>query len=472
VVSVFLLAAVLTVTPRENSQAALHNPDMGWVLYENYPVDQRGNGTSTMLTLPAEKFGSVDNVAVMFSWADVETKCGEYDFSKVDRAYDYWRKRGKSVQLRMSTESLLFWAQGRGVPDYVLAKLPAERKQTRKLEGNEYTVVDAREPYYLERLQAFLAAVAKHFDRDRPVTLIDLRGFGVWGEWHSGYRYPSLDEKRTALRGILDRWSAAFPKHYLALSYSYDPDGPADYHAGPTDHYDAAFTSKYDDFLGYSAFDYALGKPNITLRRDGVGGAVSSNERKLNEEAFATLKKGPMSCEFVQTYPTAKTGGDRWLDHLIDDAISLHPNYINLLGYEGAEALAFMREQPELFARGLREMGYRLLPTQVSFPKTIRNGEEFDIEMSWMNRGVGRAMRDFHFVVIVDGKSFDVGPTGADRWIKGKTYDLSKRVTLKNIPPGRHTLRIGLIDGDHPIELPLVDGDGKTYPIGEITCEH
>src|SRR4051812_23838037 len=89
-----LRADDVTVTPREDADAVVHNPDMGWVLYENYPVDPRRDGTSTLLTLPKETFEGVDNVAVMFSWADVETEPDRYDFSAVDRAYDYWRERG------------------------------------------------------------------------------------------------------------------------------------------------------------------------------------------------------------------------------------------------------------------------------------------------------------------------------------------------------------------------------------------
>jgi hypothetical protein len=304
------------------------------------------------------------------------------------------------------------------------------------------------------------------------VTLIDLRGFGVWGEWHSGYRYASLDDKRAALAGIIDRWSGAFPRHFLALSYSYDPDGPADCFGGPTDRYDAAFTARYNEFLRFSAFDHALAKPNVTLRRDGVGGAVHSNERRLNADAFATLTRGPMSCEFVQSYTQAKAGGGPWLDALLDDALSLHPNYINLLGYGGAEALAFVREQPKLLARGLESMGYRLLPTRVSYPPVIRAGETFTIQTTWINQAVGRAMRDFHLRLSVGDAACDAGPTGAHKWIKGKTLDLTSTVKFDNIVAGQYVLRLGLFDDDErPIALPLCDGDGRIYPIGPITVK-
>ena len=227
----------VTFTPMEDTNAVLHNPDMGWVIYENFP--------------------EVDAAALMFSWQDIESGAGTYDFSRVDAAYDYWRKRGKTLQLRMSSESLMYWASrnppaGMGVPDYVLARMAPGERQARTMDGAAYTVVDARNAYYRERLAAFLRAVGEHFDRRRPVTLIDLRGFGAWGEWHSGFRYPDLESRHRALAGILDLWAEALPRHRLALSYSYDPDGPRQLYAGPNNKFDPAFTTNYAEFLRYS----------------------------------------------------------------------------------------------------------------------------------------------------------------------------------------------------------------------------
>src|SRR3954469_1382277 len=141
-------AADSVIVPKEDAKAVLHNPDMGWVLYENYPLDPNPRGSSTLLTLPDETFPAIDHVAIMFSWQDVERQEGEYDFSRADFAYDYWARRVKQIQLRLSTESLLWWTNqnppaGKGVPDYVLAKLPADKRQTRLCEAIPYVVVDA-----------------------------------------------------------------------------------------------------------------------------------------------------------------------------------------------------------------------------------------------------------------------------------------------------------------------------------------
>ena len=477
-------AETVTVTPAEDEKAVLHNPDMGWVLYENYPVDPAPGGSNTMITMPDESFDGVDEVAVMFSWFDVERRMGVYDFMDVDKAYDYWKARGKRIQLRMSTETLLWWdnanpPRGKGPPDYVVERLSQERKQRREGGGlPPYTVLDARDPYYLERLEKFLSAVAAHYSGERAVTLVDLRGFGVWGEWHSGFKYPDVDARREALKDVIDRYAAAFKDNWVSLCYSYDPDGPKALYAGPYNVFDEKFTENYDQFLTFSAFDHALTKPNVTFRRDGCGGAVHSNERKLCEQAFAEMTRGPFMCEFVDGFADSKRGRAGWVDWKIDDALSLHPNYINLLGWVGPDALAFMTERRDLFEHGVRNMGYRLVPAKLTYPARVTTGQQFEITGEWVNRAVGRAMRDFTLrLSLVDGAgkivaTADAGPLGTDKWVKGTTYTARGKTAFADAPAGEHALHVSLINpkDQKPVQMPLkgAAADGS-YPVGKIT---
>jgi hypothetical protein len=473
------------VTPKELPDAVLHNPDMGWVLYENYPVDQDPKGSSTLLALPGENFPEVDSVAVMFSWQDIEKQPNEYDFSKVDHAYEYWHRRGKAIQLRLSSESLLWWANrnppaGKGVPDYVLTQLPPAEKQTRELDGARYVVVDARNQYYRKRLTKFLRAVNSHFSDPHSVTLIDFRGFGAWGEWHSGFKYPSSSERRDTLKGIIDLWSATLPNHRLALSYSFDPDGPKELHQGATDNFDESKTTHYAKFLYYSAFDYALTKKNIAFRRDGCGGAVHSNERKLNEEAFR-LGRGPMFSEFIDGYAKSKTGDAKWINWKVDDALSLHPNYVSLLGWQGGDALNFIKERADLIKSAVNRMGYRLVPTRIEYPTELKSGRPLHFEIRWVNRGVGRALRDYDLrLCLIDSGGRVTAKTAGgtittSRWVAGEEYPTQINATFANVPIGKYRFAIGLYDSKskRAIELPIAQraADGL-YRIGSITCEN
>jgi hypothetical protein len=471
----------ITVLPTEDTNVVLHNPDMGWLLYENYPLDTIPGSSSTLVNLPNETFPEVDAVALMFTWQDVERKEGEYDFSKVDYAYDYWKKRGKSIQLRLSTASLMFWESrnppaGKGIPDYVREKLGPAEKQVRKMDGVSYQIEDARNAFYQERLERFLREIGKHFGKERPVTLIDLRGFGAWGEWHSGFPYPSIEERRAGLKAVLDVWSRALPEHFLSLSYSYDPDGPKALYGGPTKKYEPAYTTNYAEFLSYSAFDHALTKSNITFRRDGCGGAVHSNERKLCEEAFDSLTRGPFVCEFLGGYGAVKKGGTNWVNWMIEDALSLHPNYINLLGWQSKDALNFIHERPDLIRRGLLRMGYRLMPIKVSYPAIVVPGKALKLDMEWVNRAVGRAMQPFQITFQLGDETGKIlnksGLVTFDctRWIEGQTYSFRPKVAFRAVRPGKYTLFFSIhTQTGRIIAVPLKDrNETGSYRLGPI----
>lgn len=432
-----------TFTPREDADVVLHNPDMGWVLYENYPLDARPNGAGTLNVLPEARFEGCDYVAVMFAWSDVEKEQDRFDWSRVDQACDHWLQKGKGLHLRLSTEPLFGWSHvqppgGLGIPDWLLARIPDGQKR-RRSDGPMYGWhVDARHPLYQERLAIFLRAVNAHFSGPRTPALVDLRGFGRWGEWHSGYPYATLDDKRPALQGVLDTWCAAFPERMLALSYSFDPDGPAELHAGPWNKLDPAFTTNYSEYLRFSAFDLALQKTNITLRRDGAGGAVRSNERKLCEHAYRELRRAPMMSEFVGSYGHFRNGGSDFVRSVVDDALSLHPNYISLMD-TARGGMTFMLERPDLVARGLRRMGYRLVPLEVTAPKVLRAGASFTLDMTWINRGAGRALRDYALRLrLADEQGrvlaeADTGPLPTSRWLEGDRQHVSATATFPRI---------------------------------------
>lgn len=459
-----------TFTPREDTEVVLHNPDMGWVLYENYAIDPRPNGTGTMNVLPRATFEGCDFVAVMFAWSDIEKEQDRFDWSRVDAACDYWQERGKAIHLRISAEPLFGWSRvvppgGLGIPDWLLARIPDAQKRRRDDGPMFGWHVDARNSIYRQRLRVFLQEANAHFSGKREPALVDLRGFGRWGEWHSGFPYASIDEKREALQHVLDIWTGCFHNRMLTLSYSHDPDGPADLYAGSMVKFDREFTKNYDAYLRFSAFDLAMKKPNVTLRRDGAGGAVCSNQRKLCEHFYRDLRRAPQASEFVAGYAHMRGGGDAWVKWVVDDALSLHPNYVGLLGYSGQDALDFMLERPDLVALGMKRMGYRLVPLRLTVPKTVRAGKPFAIEMEWINRGTGRALRDYLLRLRLADKrgqtlaQSDAGTLPTSQWLEGDKHTLNVDAAFPNIggDSGAAKLFIALHDPatGRNIKLPL-----------------
>lgn len=413
----------LTINPVENPDMVLSNPDTGWVLYDNYVFSPGESPASPSCFVYGFDFPGVDNIILKFTWADIEKNEGSYDFSRANYIYDYWKSRGKVLHLGMSTESLLWYGTAAtGIPQYVLNKIPESQKQVRNEYGHDFTVVDANNSYYQQRLKAYLDACAKNFSGNREVEIIDLRGFGMWGEWHTGYRYPSLAQKRTALSAVLNIWSKAFPKNWLALSYSYDPDDTTRSYANP---------SMYNQFLENSAYDIAANISNITWRRDGAGGAVQLNEYTFNENMFKTLTRGPMISEGAGGYSSREAA-----ENIINDGLKLHPNYFTVIGWASKQAKDFMVNEPDLVNMVRNNLGYRLVPTRVTYPDAIAAGHNMTVSLNMVNRAVGRAVRDYlvRVALMSGGRNvfeFTLNSLDTSRYVKGNNYG---RTVIGRVP--------------------------------------
>jgi hypothetical protein len=449
-----------TLTPQEDTKIVLHNPDMGWVFYEFGKQMESGYN-----------YPDVGYVAIAVQWNVIERSEGIYDFTSLDVRYDYWARMGKKIMLRLMVQDV-----GNRAPSYILKRLAPSEIQKRQMigrKGSLYQEIDCRNPFYQSRLAAFLAALANHYapDGPRPIVAADLRGFGLWGEWHSGFVFPGLPppgtqnpaaidlaERTKALHQIVDIWAAAMPNLTLLLSYSHDPDSPTAYWNAPR---------HYRDFLRYSAFDYATNKSNISWRRDGCGGAIKENERIFNRQLFM-MGKGPLFSEFANGY---ESNAAPWA---VQDALSLHPNYVCLYGYSGDR---FYNHHRDLFDLGLRTMGYRFVPVTVTYPAKAGRDVDFKLNAVWVNRAVGRAVVDYTLALKLkdstgkDVFSANLGALSCRQWIKGRQYPVEKVANLSGVTTGEYQLCLAVLDPrtGKPVGLPLKgkNADGS-YAIGPV----
>ena len=265
------------------------------------------------------------------------------------------------------------------------------QKQQRTLEGAPYTVVDARDPFYLERLEKFLAAVAKHFDADRPVTLHRpprLRRVG-----RVALRVPLRIDRRPARRPQrrdrpLHRRVSRSPGRPELLARPRRTEGILRRADPPIRRERYPQLRRFRPLLRLRPRPHQAQRhlPPRRLRR----GRPLQPAQALRSSRSPPSGPGPFMSEFCGGYGSNKVAGDKWLNFVIDDALSLHPNYVNLLGWQAGDALAFTKERPDLVAHGLRTMGYRLVPSQVRYSAAVRSGEPLAIAMKWSNEGVGR----------------------------------------------------------------------------------
>jgi hypothetical protein len=139
-----------------------------------------------------------------------------------------------------------------------------------------------------------------------------------------------------------------------------------------------------------------------------------------------------------------------------------------------------MREDRANFERGLESggLGYRLVPTSLSWPRQVPAGNLLLVRQTWVNRNVARLYVQHPLkLYLTDAQGtekFSESDTSFDErsWVRGKDYSLISVFHLqKELPPGVYDVRIALADGAGKPRIRLgIDGADSElrYKVGEI----
>lgn len=476
-----LLLAATAVCPIEIDDP-LHNPLKGWAIIDHALPGQIDAGKSASRAKDGTPFEWFQNAAILSTWAFVEPAQGQFDWSLVDQAMNYWSNAGKTLHIRFSTEDFGPW---KGCPEWLYALgVPAQSRDAQ-------TFPDYTHPLYQQHLDRFLAEFARHFCNDPRIESIDLRGYGNWGEWHSGFEYPTVEARVNALRGIIDQWrNANQGRKFLMLSASYEwqtlqnaahaslPVGTAIFED---------FRPSYFEYRHRSAFDYALPFADICLRRDGCGGAVFQEyDGRLLANFFQHYRR-PIFTEFFGGQPAYRSPspvgfpgtkqGDDFVENAVDEALSHHPNFSSPMGWLGKEAADFYNDDHDLMLQAHKRMGYRFALIQADFPNRIRPGETWTLAHTWENRALGRCYRQFPLAVYLlqNGRvAWTASDPGFDpsNFVAGQSYHIQSTFSLPpDLPTGDYELRIAMTDNGKPaIRLAIAGDDSQLrYSLGAVS---
>jgi len=455
------------VAPQQTNEV-LHNPGMGWVLIDNAipgHIDVGRTGT----------YPEVDNVAVLTHWGELEPTEGQYDWTLLDESIDYWAGLGKRIHFRISTDAMMISGYGyaKSVPEWLFQQYGVPY-QERFDQGYTFKLPDYTDPVFMQKLETFLTAFADRYRDDPRLDIVDLRGYGTWGEWHSGHDFDSYAERIATLRTIIDHWYDAWDgDKILALSNSYEWRSemtPAV--NNPT---------SYEEYMSWSAFDHALTKPNLTFRRDGAAGALRTYDRQLLDEFFRSNRALPLIAEFFGGYGYYVGNGSGYSpDAALEEALELHPNFITIMGHDGDFGAAeFYDERPDLIDEGNRRMGYRLVLNQAEYPSAVEAGGAFELRQLWSNLGVGRSYVNYPLKVYLTDSSGNTVWSGTDEqfemtgFVAGEVYETFSRFELPtSLAAGDYDIRVALVDeqGDPAIRLAIAGEDAqKRYTLGTLT---
>jgi hypothetical protein len=449
-----------TVHPQDTG-VALVNAGMGWVLhhYDNSPFNYGGRLERSDTV---DDFPGVSVIYLRIAWSYLEPQEGRFNWSVLDTPAQRWLDKGKQIALRITTSegspryATPEWVRQAGAKGYFFTGGKGIDPNGRAWEP------DYDDPIFLQKLDHFLAALARRYDGNPEVAFIDVGSFGIWGEGHTYWstRKPYSAE---TLRKHIDLHTKHFKKTLLAAN---------------------------DDFAlhdrGRSPIEYAA-KQGLTLRDDSI--LVQGGKNAYLSADFAPLFWQKLSVILESEHYGSSQKRGYWKDgsQYLEAIEKYHASYASVHWWPHE----FLAANQDLVRKINLRLGYRLQLVEASWPSEIAADATFWFKTDWRNAGVAPCYPGGHpALTIKDAKGgiasvfVDEGldmrnlrvaepgqaPTESHKADFGLPLASEERARL--LKPGTYDVfvSVGTSTGTPKIALPLPSDDGHhRYRLGELT---
>ena len=457
-----------TVAFEETNNLCADNEGMGWVVLEE-PLLGGLPSLGYKGTLP-----EVKAVSLSTAWSVIEKEPGVYDWTEMDEAIEYWAGIGKTINLRLCTDSLTL---NQDVVYGCPAWLYEEPYNVPSMYNGEHIVTDLSDPVYQEHLKRFMAEFVSHYSNpDYPyrdaIEVVELRGYGVTGEWHSGWNtYNSVEERVETLKDIIDIWREAWGDKLLVISCTFE---------FMSNMWGVTNVKSYEEFMYNMGYDYVLQNDNITFRRDGIAFSLQEYDSRMALDYFYDNTGLPLFGEIGDGYYKHQDTDPYPLFEAMNEALhKWRVNYQSVIGWVAQDFDTVIKNERELVEYFNRMMGYRFVPDRMQYSSLVKPGGTMYLNSLWTNKAMGRCWKDYDLSIYFEDAKGNTVYTGTDETFNpiainggephfyNLTYELPE-----NLAKGEYTVKFAITDkdGNPAIEMPIPGNDGTLkYYLGEIT---
>ncbi|MBI4978059.1 MAG: DNRLRE domain-containing protein [Spirochaetes bacterium] len=400
-----------------------------------------GNGTGMMVEAP------MFDAYRRFEWSALEDgdTPGTYNFSAIDDAMRIASNAGACFGFRVRA-----YVPGTktkcAVPAYLKERIRGFTDQA------GLYVPDWNDPYFIERVDAFIAALGARYNKHPHIAFVDIGIYGAWGEWHmSGVPYPGPHGEQ--------KISAANAARIIDIYAKYFPDTWLVFRAG-------------NEHTQYAMETY----PRMGCRSDAVANPGFDAERSATPWMADRWKRAPFITETWDTH-NPLTSVDLAAGHVTKF-------HIAMLGNGNMNARITNDAQRAEFQRAGKLCGYRIELAAVGIPSPLTPGKLTSMVSKWRNAGVTPSY--IPWTVTWQLRTPDNAVAAAWR----SAYDLTKAMPSRSgslsiedrfilpasLPAGTYTLAL-IIEDPAQVRKPMTlaiteekNADGS-YRIATVTVE-
>ncbi|GGD97004.1 DUF4832 domain-containing protein [Paenibacillus nasutitermitis] len=457
----------VTAYPIEDTDRFLRNPAMGWAIYID-SFEKPFPDAEDYWRRQDPNIGMASLLYIRVPWSLMEPEEGCYAWQADDnyrRLIAMALERGLKLAFRVymdskdacrqATPQFVFDAGARGYVNETKQGMPFQTPY----------VLDA---VFQAKLDRFVGAFAREYDKPGIVDFIDAQGLGWWGEMHN-LNYLHGPQKKRAFQWIVRLYSGHF--HHVLLGGQYGKGG-----------------------FSYGLQEWAIREHGYVIRRDSFGSPIWFKEPDKRQIA----KLWPSVPVFAENCYHTFAGRPEWYEgdgfqtlhdmmaRVVQDAVDMHANTLDLRNPEDAEL--WMSTTPELVRDFALRCGYRFVLTEVTYPGEMAAGQEYVIRHTWKNAGVGKLPNDnrnwrnkykLSFALLKRGDGTPVCRILADaepaEWLQGVEYRYETLFACGDCPSDVYDLAVAIVNTEQrnepEIRLALKGEtlDRKWYIIGRTT---
>ncbi|MBO4869165.1 MAG: DUF4832 domain-containing protein [Clostridia bacterium] len=427
----------IDLRPFADDKTVLKNPHKGW--FWHFIDNGFRHGFYRDRTKPGdhvEYFPGMNHLYLRFDWSDAEKTEGVYDFGFLDDIMEEWSQYGYRFSLRVvcyeSSKDMSF-----ATPEYVFLN-GAKCYDIAEHSGLQ---PDYDDPYFLQRLEAFMAVLGEKYDRDDRVEFIDVGTYGTWGEGHTvegdGVIYPVETVKRH-----VDLHLKYFPHKFVILN--------DDHIVGRIVHGDEC-----QEMLDY-AYERGLGLQDDSICCDYYS-VVNGYDTMRATWAFRKLAdNAPSVIEFAHYGYIHPTYEDFYRNGLtiVECLKNSKATYAGFHGYPDI----FYKSDKWLAEYCANRLGYWYFVESAVVPELTATTHNI-VYVTMKNEGWARAYNDYkiRFTVRLGEKTVKVVDTGVSVTCldTGESKRFAVKPDLTGIPDGEYDICLGVYENETPIKLAL-----------------
>ncbi len=387
-----------------------------------------------------------------FSWSDLETADGVYNFDKLEKSWrGYFQKVGRKFAfgvMSVNTSS---------TEEYITPQFVFERSGKYDLhhflDGGEEKVQYIPkwdDDVYLEEAAEFAAELGRRYNGQEDIAFVDILTYGNWGEQH-------LFGLETGIENYSEKGKvspAFFRDRYIKPYIEAFPD---------TLLYN---TWGYDDLNGVYR---ELMEERVSVRRNGI--ISYTNGLDMLAEAYGKL---PVAFEFARGYDHYAEDPERggaYFNQKLEEAIAIaKPSYIEL-------DVDWYRANKEYCEELANRMGYYFRLKRAWYKEELAG--ETEVILEFRNDGITPVYEPCYVVLaLLDGEGRAVKKYATDidpkAWLPGTASQENVTITAEDVPAGEYRIAAGLFESlDDELPAYLLGSEGGTadkwYVFGNVT---